>query len=80
MLLMYFKRKEGKQILDEIDRDYESYNYMPNEYKELISMGLHNNLIYRYLTCYLKKNTNLLQIIKFNLENPLQTQTAKQIS
>ncbi|XP_072948583.1 odorant receptor 4-like [Epargyreus clarus] len=58
MLIMHLKRSAGKQIIDEIDRDYAMYNHLPPAYKAIVNTSIQKSLIYceRYwgitvLTC-----------------------------
>ncbi|KAG6454564.1 odorant receptor 13a [Manduca sexta] len=46
MFLMYHKRKQAKQILDEFERDYHLYNSFTGDYLNIARDGIRNSLIY----------------------------------
>ncbi|CAH2101662.1 unnamed protein product [Euphydryas editha] len=46
MFLMYYKRKSGQYIIEEIDSDYSHYNSLKDSYKEIINKSIANNLLY----------------------------------
>nr|AQQ73497.1 olfactory receptor 14 [Heliconius melpomene rosina] len=46
ILIQFYKRKPAKEIVDEINRDYASYNDMTVTYKKMINASIENNLFY----------------------------------
>ncbi|CAG4978401.1 unnamed protein product [Colias eurytheme] len=43
---MHMKQITGMQIIDEINRDYRTYNFMPDHYQTIIDASIKNNLKY----------------------------------
>ncbi|XP_050358646.1 odorant receptor 13a-like [Nymphalis io] len=46
MFIMYYKKIPAKGIVDEIDKDYESFNNLPSSYKSIINKSISNSLLY----------------------------------
>nr|QZH55105.1 odorant receptor 9 [Achelura yunnanensis] len=45
LFILYFKRDEAKDIIDEINSDYERYNHLPKAYQDIAEEELRNNKI-----------------------------------
>ncbi|CAH0712855.1 unnamed protein product, partial [Brenthis ino] len=46
IIIMFYKKTPAKEIIDEINRDYASYNHMSSTYKNIINRSIANSLKY----------------------------------
>jgi hypothetical protein len=45
MFLMFYKRRQAKNIIDEINRDHQLYNTLSEEYQEIASVAIKRSII-----------------------------------